>query len=209
MKSKSRISQTAEIFTPTPLVNEILDKLNETDPTIFTDPAKTFLDNSCGNSQFLIEVIRWKIQNKSSSQQAISTTFGVDIMVDNVCDSIARIVFFLKWHEEIFDEKGQPIEGLSEFGGYEDGADFNWLEKNHVWVRTYTLYNNHTIKTRPNKDKWWLMEYTLDDKKWVLYHWIICADALKYHYRFDDTYPDDERNKARKQEEFVNRILMM
>jgi hypothetical protein len=55
-RDKHRIKQTAEVFTPTPLVQEMLDKLEEQDPTLFTDPNKTFLDNSCGDGQFLSEV---------------------------------------------------------------------------------------------------------------------------------------------------------
>ena len=44
-RDKLRIKQTAEVFTPTPLVQEMLDKLEEENPTLFSDPTKTFLDN--------------------------------------------------------------------------------------------------------------------------------------------------------------------
>lgn len=81
---KTRFKQTAEIFTPKTLVDEILDKLDVTDPSLFTDPSKTYLDNSCGNGSFLIRVFDRKICGGSSFEQAMQTTFGVDIMVDNV-----------------------------------------------------------------------------------------------------------------------------
>ena len=56
-RDKLRIKQTAEVFTPTGLVQEMLDKLEEEDPTLFSDPTKTFCDNSSGDGQFLSEVI--------------------------------------------------------------------------------------------------------------------------------------------------------
>jgi hypothetical protein len=56
-RDKLRVKQTAEVFTPTPLVQEMLDKLEESDSTLFSDPTKTFLDNSCGDGQFLSEVV--------------------------------------------------------------------------------------------------------------------------------------------------------
>jgi hypothetical protein len=77
-----RIKQTAEVFTPTPLVQEMLDTLP---PEVFTDTTKTFLDNSCGDCQFLSEVVIRKMESGSCSlEQALSTTYGIDIMLDNV-----------------------------------------------------------------------------------------------------------------------------
>lgn len=80
-RDKARVKATGEVFTPTPLVQEILDTL---DQTIFTDPIKTFLDPSCGDGQFLGEVLIRKIENGSTFEQALSTIYGVDLMQDNV-----------------------------------------------------------------------------------------------------------------------------
>ena len=77
-RDKLRIKQTAEVFTPTPLVQEMLDKLETEDPTLFSDPTKTFLDNSCGDGQFLSEVIIRKMERSGCTlEQALSTTYGV------------------------------------------------------------------------------------------------------------------------------------
>jgi hypothetical protein len=92
-RDKLRIKQTAEIFTPTPLVQEMLDKLEQEDPTLFSDPTKTFLDNSCGDCQFLSEVIIRKMERSGCTlEQALSTTFGVEFMEDNVIECRKRIV---------------------------------------------------------------------------------------------------------------------
>lgn len=84
-RDKLRVKQTAEIFTPTKLVQEMIDKLEEQDPTVFSNPNKTFLDNSCGDGQFLTEVVIRKMERSGCSlYKALSTTYGVELMEDNV-----------------------------------------------------------------------------------------------------------------------------
>jgi hypothetical protein len=91
-RDKHRVKQTAEVFTPTLLVQEMLDKLEEQDPTIFSNPNKTFLDNSCGDCQFLSEVVIRKIDKSFCDlEQALSTTYGVDLMEDNVNECRRRL----------------------------------------------------------------------------------------------------------------------
>jgi hypothetical protein len=80
-RDKVRVKATGEVFTPTPLVQEILGKLPIEQ---FTDPTKTFLDPSCGDGQFLGEVLIRKMENGSTFEQALSTVYGVDLMQDNV-----------------------------------------------------------------------------------------------------------------------------
>jgi len=80
-RDKSRVKATGEVFTPTTLVQEILDKLPLEQ---FTDPTRTFLDPSCGDGQFLGEVLIRKMENGSTFEEALSTIYGVDLMIDNV-----------------------------------------------------------------------------------------------------------------------------
>ena len=80
-RDRARVKATGEVFTPTPLVQEILDTL---DPTLFTDPTKTFLDPSCGDGQFLGEVLIRKMENGIDFETALGTIYGVDLMEDNV-----------------------------------------------------------------------------------------------------------------------------
>lgn len=91
-RDKLRIKQTAEIFTPTPLVQEMLDELEKENPTLFSDPTKTFLDNSCGDGQFLSEVVIRKVERSGCTlEQALSTTYGVEFMQDNVIECRKRL----------------------------------------------------------------------------------------------------------------------
>jgi hypothetical protein len=91
-RDKLRIQHTAEFFTPIKLVQEMLDKLEESDPTLFSDPIKTFLDNSCGDGQFLSEVVIRKMERSGCTlEQALRTTYGVDLMEDNVDECRKRL----------------------------------------------------------------------------------------------------------------------
>jgi hypothetical protein len=125
-RNKLRVKATAEVFTPTPLVQEILDKLEEENSSLFSDYTKTFLDPSCGDGQFLSEVIIRKLERSGCTlEQALSTTYGVELMEDNVQLCKERLA------------GPNPTQEVLDI-----------LDKN-----------------------------------------IVCADALKYHYRFDGTPP--------------------
>jgi len=119
-REKSRVKATGEVFTPTPLVQEILDQLPQ---NTFTDSTKTVLDPSCGDGQFLGEVLIRKMENGSTFEQALSTIYGVDLMEDNVALTQERLLC-----------------------GRED--------------------LRHIVEQN-----------------------IVCADGLRYHYRFDNSPP--------------------
>ena len=80
-RDKLRVKVTSEVFTPTDLVQQILDEMDQTD---FQDPSKTFLDQSCGDGQFLGEVLIRKVENGVDFETALGTIYGVDLMEDNV-----------------------------------------------------------------------------------------------------------------------------
>ena len=128
-RDRLRIKQTNEVFTPTPMVQSCLDKI--TDQNVFIDKTKTFLDNSCGDGQFLSEVLIRKLENGIEFETALSTIYGIDLMEDNVELCRERLLC-----------------------GQEDLRHI--VEKN-----------------------------------------IVCADALRYHYRFDNSHPYDDELKDR------------
>jgi len=81
VRNQKRIDANGEVFTPAPLVQEVLDQM---DQNLFKDPTKTFIDPACGDGQFLSEVIIRKLENGSTLEQALNTTYGVELMMDNV-----------------------------------------------------------------------------------------------------------------------------
>lgn len=80
-RNKLRVKETAEVFTPTPLVQKMLDTISS---EFFADLTKTAIDPACGDGQFLSEVLIRKLENGSTLEQALSTIYGVDLMKDNV-----------------------------------------------------------------------------------------------------------------------------
>jgi len=86
-KSKTRVKDLGEVFTPAVLVSEMLDKL----PPDCWLPDKVFLEPSCGTGNFLVQILQRKIDAGATPLQALSTLYGVDIMKDNVIESRKRL----------------------------------------------------------------------------------------------------------------------
>lgn len=88
IKSKERVKELAEVYTPPKLVNEMLDRL----PKDAWEESIKFIDPACGNGNMLIEVVKRKIAEGHCPIQALSTTYGIDIMEDNVIECRARLL---------------------------------------------------------------------------------------------------------------------
>lgn len=84
-RTKNRKDKTQEYFTETELVEEVLDKMELSKPDLFIDESKKLLDNACGDGQFLTEIVVRKMDRSGCIlEQALSTTYGVELMEDNV-----------------------------------------------------------------------------------------------------------------------------
>ena len=80
-RDRLRVKASGEVFTPTQLVQTILDKLPQ---ELFADPSKTFIDPSCGDGQLLSEVLIRKVANGIDFETALGSIYGVDLMEDNI-----------------------------------------------------------------------------------------------------------------------------
>ena len=81
-RDKLRVKFTSEVFTKTEDVQTCLDEFDE---EVWLDMSKKFIDPSCGDGQFLSEVIIRKMERSGCTlEQALSTTYGVELMEDNV-----------------------------------------------------------------------------------------------------------------------------
>jgi hypothetical protein len=84
-RDRLRQKETAEVFTPTEYVQQILDDEEQNSPNMFKNWSNTYMDNSCGDGQFLSEVVIRKMERSHCTlEQALSTTYGVELMADNV-----------------------------------------------------------------------------------------------------------------------------
>ena len=87
-KSKARVKELGEVFTPAALVSAMLDKL----PADSWLPGKTFLEPSCGTGNFLVQILQRKLAARHPPLRALATIYGVDIMKDNVVESRKRLL---------------------------------------------------------------------------------------------------------------------
>ena len=104
-----------EVFTPLWLVDEMLDILPQ---EWFSDHKQPFLDPACGDGNFLVRVIQRKIDNDSTPTQALQTTYGVDIMEDNVNECKRRLLEIAgdtKEHRKIVDHNIVCANSLTEW----------------------------------------------------------------------------------------------
>ena len=77
-----RIKFTSEVFTKTEDVQTCLDEFEN---DVWLDVNKKFIDPSCGDGQFLSEVVIRKMERSGCTlEQSLSTTYGVELMEDNV-----------------------------------------------------------------------------------------------------------------------------
>ena len=91
IKSKKRVKELGEVFTPPALVNEILDSL----PAHVWHPKKTFMEPSCGTGNFLVEIAKRKLKHGHDPHDVAQSLFGIDIMEDNVRECRERLVKLL------------------------------------------------------------------------------------------------------------------
>jgi len=98
IKSKKRVQEKGEVFTPPELVNEMLDRL----PAEQWESNKTFLDPACGNGNMLIEVYRRKMKHNHDPYEIASSTYGIDIMEDNVIECKQRLSELIRKYVEMF-----------------------------------------------------------------------------------------------------------
>jgi len=94
-KRKARKKITAEDFTPSWLVEQMLDKLNEYGEESWEE-GKSFLDPACGTGNMLVCVLQRKIKLGHDPTKALTTIYGTDIMDDNIKECRLRLLKIIK-----------------------------------------------------------------------------------------------------------------
>lgn len=113
-KSKSRVRDHGEVFTPDFIVDDMLDLVkNETE-----NIESRFLEPACGDGNFLIKVLERKltiverVYKKSqfdyerNALVSVSSIYGIELLNDNVLHAQERIYnFFLNKYKKLYKEK--------------------------------------------------------------------------------------------------------
>ena len=91
IKSKQRVKDFAEVFTAEREVKAMCDLIPQ---ETWDNIESTFLEPSCGNGNFLVEILSRKLnncQNEREAFKAVASIVGIDIQADNCTESRARM----------------------------------------------------------------------------------------------------------------------
>lgn len=94
--SNLEVSGTQEFFTPKFLCDEMLDKIPEED---WKDITNTFLDSTCGNGNFLVNIYERKLKwcnSVNDSLIALNSIYGTELMEDNTNECRNRLYLLFK-----------------------------------------------------------------------------------------------------------------
>ncbi len=141
IKSRQRVTERGEVFTAEREVNAMLDLVKQETERI----DSRFLEPACGNGNFLVEILRRKLEVVKRQYQkqlgelelqatiALSSIYGVDIMKDNVEECCQRLlVIVCNWYSEVHPLQKAPSEKLSATWTY-------LLHRNILWGDALTL----------------------------------------------------------------------
>lgn len=99
IKSRQRVVDHGEVFTPDWLVNDMLDLVKQETERI----DSRFLEPACGTGNFLVEILRRKlavVENRYKKNQleyeryaviAVSSIYGIDLLQDNIEEARERL----------------------------------------------------------------------------------------------------------------------
>ena len=141
IKSRQRVAERGEVFTAEREVNAMLDLVKQETERI----DSRFLEPACGNGNFLVEILRRKLEVVRRQYQkqlgelelqatiALSSIYGVDIMQDNVEECCQRLLDIVcRWYAEVHPLQKAPSEKLSATWAY-------LLHRNILWGDALTL----------------------------------------------------------------------
>ena len=141
IKSRQRVAERGEVFTAEREVNAMLDLVKQETERI----DSRFLEPACGNGNFLVEILRRKLEVIRRQYQkqlgelelqttiALSSIYGVDIMKDNVEECCQRLLDIVcNWYSDVHPQKKVPSEKLTAVWSY-------LLHRNILWGDALTL----------------------------------------------------------------------
>lgn len=141
IKSRKRVAERGEVFTAEREVNAMLDLVKQETERI----DSRFLEPACGNGNFLVEILRRKLEviKRQYKKQltelelqttiALSSIYGIDIMKDNVEECCQRLLEIVcSWYTELHPQQKAPSKKLLSVWSY-------LLHRNILWGDALTL----------------------------------------------------------------------
>lgn len=118
IKSRERVKNNGEVFTPMATVNDMCDMTEGVKEAIESN-QKNVMDPACGNGNFLIEMLDRRINkiNKTMTPEtnydlevikAVSGIYGIDIAYDNIQEARELMMEVINSH--YLNNFGHPVE---------------------------------------------------------------------------------------------------
>lgn len=113
IKSRDRVVNHGEVFTSDREVGSMLNLVKDQ----VERPEATFLEPACGDGNFLIEILKRKLDSISIYKRSqleyekwcficVSSLYGVELMYDNVCECRKRLSdYTIKVYKNIYKRK--------------------------------------------------------------------------------------------------------
>ena len=102
ISKQERVRRYGEVFTPEWVVKKMCDMLEDENPEqdAFA-PWTTFLEPTCGDGAFVVEILRRKFQRcrcRADYRTALESVYGLEIQADNVAECIRRVTELCREH---------------------------------------------------------------------------------------------------------------
>jgi hypothetical protein len=147
IKSKKRVADHGEVFTPQWLVEKMLDLVKGETERI----DSRFLEPACGSGNFLVPVLQRKLAaveakfGKSDFEKrhyallAVMCSYGIEILADNIAECRANMLdVFAEWGylgKGKFQRRDFRFDALTQMSSYsQEGSLFAHLGKHEIFT---------------------------------------------------------------------------
>lgn len=157
IKSKQRVQKHGEVFTPSWMVQKMLDTPGVKEAC--ENVSATFLEPSAGDGNFLQAILERKLKAviaryderswKTKSLIALSSIYGIEFLEDNLEVARSRMfLYYLDWYEETF---GTRLSSKSDI-----------YKSAHYLIHKNIVRGNTLIQRHPDTDEpIWFNEWQL------------------------------------------------
>ena len=110
-QSKERVNKFGEVFTTPWLASDMCDMLERENPDAF-EIDKTFLEPTCGEGVFVLEILRRKFarcKKRADYTTALKSVYAMELQADNVAVTIRNVEQLCREHFKPTKEELQII----------------------------------------------------------------------------------------------------
>ncbi len=163
IKSRERVQQFGEVFTPNWMVKKML-AIPEIQAAI-RDPASKFLEPCCGEGAFLTEILRQKLYFAPAKMfDALRSIFGIEIQLDNLQLAQKNLASIFVAHYQKFYAEKIPADLYV-----------------YMWnILSRNIFHGDVLKFRKS------IGFDLEGKEVFVLSKNPLADALKAHFNLSD-----------------------